>query len=183
LLTLQFHHFFPLAWSLGESLGSVEGVGAVEVLGVGVDGVAGGPLGGGIAGREDMSEPAVDTSPSPSSCGMSTIAGGLPAGLFSGCRFTGRAGGDGRGRAGTGGDGRGRAGTGGDGRGRAGMGGDRRGRAGMGGDRLVTVPTPLPAAPAADSLAAARVRRAAAVKQPLFLSLQLLLELLLLLLV
>ncbi len=116
-------HFFPLAWSLDEGLGGVEGNGAVEVLGVGVDGVAGGPLGGGVDGSEDSSEPATDTSPSPSSCRMSAIAVGSLAGSFSGCRCRLRFAG------------------------------------GAGGDGLVTVSAPLPAAPAADSLAAARVRR------------------------
>jgi hypothetical protein len=88
--------------------------------------VAGGPLGGGIDSSEDMSEPATDTSLSPSSCGMSAIAGGSPAGSFSGCRchlcFAGETGRDG----------------------------------------LVTMPAPLRSAPAADSLAAACIRRAAA---------------------
>ncbi len=99
-LTLQSQHFFPLAWSLDEGLGGVEGDGAVEILGVGVDGVAGGPLGGAVDGSNDMSEPATDMSPSPSSCGMSAIVDGSLADSLSGCRcrlrFAGGAGGRGR---------------------------------------------------------------------------------------
>ncbi len=52
-LTLQSQHLvFPLTGSLGDGFGVVEGDGAGEVLRVGGDGVAGGPLGGGVEGSE-----------------------------------------------------------------------------------------------------------------------------------
>ncbi len=79
-MTLQSQHFcFPLAGLLGRGLcDDVEGDGTgSEALGIGdddVDGVAGGPLGGGVDGSDDLSEPATDTSLFPSSCGMSAIA-------------------------------------------------------------------------------------------------------------
>ncbi len=73
-----------------------------EALGIGdddVNGVAGGPLGGGVDGSDDLSEPATDTSPVPSSCGMSAIAvrsliGSLGSWRCS-LRFAGGAGGEG----------------------------------------------------------------------------------------
>ncbi len=99
---LQSQHLvFPLTGSLGDSFGVVEGDGAGEVLWVGNDGVAGGPLGDGVKSSDDSSEPATETSPSPSpsSCGISAIAvmslvdslGGWRCRL----RFAGGAGGDG----------------------------------------------------------------------------------------
>jgi hypothetical protein len=130
-LTLQSQHYcFPLAGLLGRGLcDDVEGDGtgddAGEALGIGdddIDGFAGDPLGGGMDGSDDLSEPATDTSPFPSSCGMSAIAVRSLIGSLGGwrCRlhFAGGAGGEG----------------------------------------LVVIPAPLPAAPAAFFLAAARVR-------------------------
>ncbi len=52
-------------------MGVVEGDGTGDVHGVGddgidVEGVAGGSLGGGVEGSDESSEPATETSPSPS---------------------------------------------------------------------------------------------------------------------
>ncbi len=74
-LTLQSQHLvFPLTGSLGDGFGVVEGDGAGKVLGVGGDGMAGGPLGGNVDSSDDLSEPVTDKSLSPSSRGMSAIA-------------------------------------------------------------------------------------------------------------
>jgi hypothetical protein len=103
MLWLQSQHLlFPLAVSLGDSFGVVEGDGAGEELrwvgDAGVD-VAGGPLGGGVESSEDSSEPATETSPSPSNCGISAITDMSLVGSLGGwrwrLRFAGGAGGDG----------------------------------------------------------------------------------------
>ncbi len=94
MFTLQSAHFFlPLAGSLGDVLGGVEDSGA------GGNGVAaGGLMGGGVRGCDDMSEPATEMSPFPSSCGMSAKTGmSLKGSLGSWrcrLRFAGGAGGD-----------------------------------------------------------------------------------------
>jgi hypothetical protein len=98
-LTLQSQHLvFPLIGSLGDSFGVVEGDGSGEVLWVGDDGVAGGPLGDGVESNDDSSEPATETSPSPSSCGISAIAVMWLVGSLGGwrwrLRFAGGAGGE-----------------------------------------------------------------------------------------
>ncbi len=122
MFTLQSAHFFLLlAGSLVDALGGVEDNGA------GGNGVAaGGPIGGGVGGCDDTSEPATETSPFPSSCRMSAITGMSLKGSLGGwrCRL--------------------------------------RFASGAGGDGLAVAPPPLPAAPAAGFLAAARVFRAAA---------------------
>ncbi len=99
-LTLQSQNLvFPLTGLLGDSFGVVEGDGIGEILWVGDDGVAGGPLGDGVESSDDSSEPATETSPSPSSCGISAIAVMSLVGSLGGwrcrLRFAGGAGGDG----------------------------------------------------------------------------------------
>jgi hypothetical protein len=86
--------------SLGDSFGVVEGDGAGDELRwVGDANVAGGPLGGGVESSEDSSEPATETSPSPSNCGISAIADMSLVGSLGGwrwhLRFAGGASGDG----------------------------------------------------------------------------------------
>ncbi len=86
--------------SLGDSFGVVEGEGAGDELRwVGDAGVyvAGSPLGGGVESSEDSSEPATETSPSPSNCGISAITDMSLVGSLGGWRwrFAGGAGGDG----------------------------------------------------------------------------------------
>jgi hypothetical protein len=69
------HLFFPLGGDLGVVEG--DGTGGVPRVGddgVGVEGVAGSPLGGGEEGSNESSELATETSLSPSNCGMSAIA-------------------------------------------------------------------------------------------------------------
>jgi hypothetical protein len=100
-LKLQSQHLlFPLAGSLGDSFGVVEGDGAGdELLWVGNADVAGGPLGSGVESSDDSSDPATETSPSPSNCGISAIADMSLVGSLGGwrwrLRFAGGAGGDG----------------------------------------------------------------------------------------
>jgi hypothetical protein len=61
--------------------------------------MAGGPLGGGVESSDDSSEPATETSPSPSNCRMSVMAVMLLVGSLGGwrccLRFAGGTGGDG----------------------------------------------------------------------------------------
>jgi hypothetical protein len=74
--------------SLGDSFGVVEGDGAGDELrGVGDADVAGGPLGGGVESSEDSSEPATETLPSPSNCGISAIADMSLVGSLGGWRW------------------------------------------------------------------------------------------------
>ncbi len=82
MFTLQSAHFFlPLAGSLVDVLGGVEDNGA------GGNGIAAvGPIGGGIGGCDDTSEPETEMSPFPSSCGMSTITGMSLKGSLGGWR-------------------------------------------------------------------------------------------------
>jgi hypothetical protein len=87
-----------LGWVVIEGDGAGDATG-VSDDGVGVKGVAGSPLGGGMEGSDDSSEPATETLPSLSNCGMSAIAVMLLVGSLGSwrcrLRFAGEAGGDG----------------------------------------------------------------------------------------